>query len=193
MLKPGNAPTLPGSALFIDLPNLLRGQKSYRDINWPQLVGKLTDELLDTRLTRACAYAKSHSEAQTAQGWLERMLMVLHVNGIDIAMCGDKDIDPILMSDIWESVTLYVEHQRSYEVAEFPLQMRHVLVSGDGDYLRAYRGMYKAYDPDDLELELVVYAWRDHVHSDLLKVARRVYYLDDIPNLLTGPRLRAAS
>ena len=60
--------------------------------------------------------------------------------------------------------------------------MKHVLVSGDAGYLRAYRSILDVYG-DSIELVLEVYSWKSALSEDMRKFASRIHYLDDIPGL----------
>lgn len=181
MPKDGAA-LLPGSALFIDVPNTLGFGGGKDPFHWRPLIERLVDEIVNTRLTTATAYAFTSTEARVAQGWLIRMFTVLNANGLAFECRDAKDVDSWIMNDIWKSVVAYERHLVSRQLYDLPFKMRHVLVSGDGGYLRTYRDIRALYG-DELDLELIVYSWRGGLNHELERVASEVRYLDDIPGL----------
>jgi hypothetical protein len=177
-----------GTSIFIDLPNLLQGAAhAHHGMSWRLLCEAIIREVDERRFISAAAYAQNQASAQVASGWIERMMTTLGLNGFDVMERYGKDIDAWIMSDVWKSV-VHMEHRvaMAQEAYAVPMRMRHVLVSGDGGYLRTYRDIKRVYG-DDLSLELIVFSWRSSLSDVLQRYADKVLYLDDIPRLIQMP------
>ncbi|MDO8623796.1 MAG: hypothetical protein Q7R54_00340 [bacterium] len=175
----------PASAIFVDVPNVeLGGLKSpeltRRRLNW-RVLGEaiLQEDIPGTLLERVGAYAKTYGDAQSIAHWLERISLTFGQAGFSIIPRYGKDVDSWIMNDIWESVVAHEQKSILNERLWYPLQIRHILVSGDGGYLRTYKSLWKTFG-DHLELELVVYAWRNGLNDELEAFATKVHCLDEM-------------
>lgn len=164
------------------MPNItIRDTGGYRILPWASLTRRLFEELEGTEPGWAAAYATLWEDGKLAQGWLERTVETFRIHGFTLDTRLAKDVDSWIVNDIWSTV---VWHQQrlihTEQKLSFPLKMRHVLVSGDGGYLRAYQSLARVYGPDELELQLIVCSWRDSLSRELLEYADTVILLDDL-------------
>lgn len=169
------------SAVFIDMPNIDYLNHDHHPVNWALLVEQIDrDDIEGTIPVHAGAYASVHSDSNALAGMLTRLKRQFYKLGFDVESRQGKDIDSWIINDIWMSVgkTQQAIIERD-EVLHLPFRMRHILVSGDGGYMRAYRSLAQTYE-EDLEIELVVYSWRNQLHRDLEARASKVVYLDDL-------------
>lgn len=174
------------SSVFIDMPNAnIIGKGEYHRINWERLVAHINQhELEGTYPVHAGGYDTLNGEVEKAVRWLSTVRRKFNGLGFEVFARTAQDIDSWIINDIWMSIAKTQERQITRdEVLTFPLQMRHVIVSGDGGYLRAYRSLRETYG-FNLELELVVYSWRTKLHQDYKSFASKIVYLDSIPDLI---------
>ncbi|MBP7741181.1 MAG: hypothetical protein KA104_00625 [Candidatus Pacebacteria bacterium] len=178
----------PASAIFVDIPNVassrVDGRK--RRIVWSALAKAILDnnDLQDTNIRYTAVYSQYKREADVVASLIGPVMRTRLPTYVEAVTRTDKDIDSLIMNDIWQSV---VGHQQSTIVRsgrlQFPLQIRHILVSGDAGYLRAYKGLAQVYG-DYLQRELIVYSWRDSLNHEFATVANQIHFLDDIPGLV---------
>lgn len=171
-------------AIFVDMPNVSYKQATMQKISWRTLLRHVrTREFGETPVIHGGLYAikgreaEAGSERRHLDAQFERDQYELHVR---IA----KDIDSWIVNDIWMSVAKAQERViEKNQALVYPLRMRHVLVSGDVGYLRAYRSLLDVYGPN-LEIELTVYTWESNMSNELARFANRVRFLDNIPGLI---------
>lgn len=179
----------PASAIFVDMPNVIMGgeQQIRKVIVWRALMKAIlnNNDLSGTDVRHAAVYSRNKFEANEAVMSFKRVLETYQEKAyVQAAVQEAKDTDSLTISDMWESV---IEYQQSLIARsgrlQFPLQVRHILVSGDGGYLRAYQGLSRVYG-ECLQRELIIYSWRASLNRRLARVANKVYFLDDIPGLV---------
>lgn len=178
----------PASAIFVDIPNVAFPgiDRKRRRIVWTALAKAILDnnDLQDTAMRYMAVYSQNKRDAEIAASLVGPVMRTRSHTYVQAVTRTDKDIDSLMMNDIWQSV---VQHQQSSIARsgrlQFPLKVRHILVSGDAGYLRAYRGLDKVYG-ENLERELIVYSWRDRLSHEFASVANRIHFLDDIPGLV---------
>ncbi len=189
-LQPGSA-SLPGSALFIDVPNVLHGSVRKTRINWRVLTAYIAErDLQQTKLIHAGAYARNRSEGEAPSRWLDEALyrrrkQHTRTCTVEATRRDGKDVDSWIMNDMWMATTLYHLYEfMAHEETFYPFKMKYVLVSGDGGYLRSFRNLEKAYG-DHMLQRVIVYAWRDHLSGQLREFVGedRIRYLDEIPGV----------
>lgn len=88
-----------------------------------------------------------------------------------------KDVDQSIISDLWLEVV------RAYK--KLRPMVRHILVSGDADFLQAYEGISGVLG-SDIEIELMILSWKERCSTFWTPHARQVHYLDDIPGIWTN-------
>ena len=84
-----------------------------------------------------------------------------------------KDIDVFITNDIWRSC-VHFQHRGFRAV-------RHILVSGDGDYLRSYEHI-RAEFGDALDVQLYIYSWKTKCNARAPELGT-VIYLDDLAGI----------
>ncbi|HYD93487.1 MAG TPA: hypothetical protein VEB18_03515 [Candidatus Paceibacterota bacterium] len=185
----------PVSAIFVDTPNIVT-PKWPAAIDWKRLAQGFLDDkvLVGTDVIHAAAYAKSSSDATGAANWIDRTFKTFghhlsYVTDSDVTVMArfDKDIDALIINDIWKSTLAHERSVLADKGTPYPLHVRHVLVSGDGDYHATYQDLLEVYK-GQLELEVIVYAWKDSLHSKLAEFATEVHYLEDLGPGLMRPR-----
>ncbi len=138
----------------------------------------------------AAAYSRVDTRAVDVQYWIDRTFAkfgrhMTYVDPVEFSVIAraNKDIDSLIVNDMWKSVVNFEKSTLEKAGMDvYPLQMRFVLFSGDGDYLDTYDAIQDAFG-ERLELELIVYAWREKLNTVLRRMASEVRYLDDIPDL----------
>lgn len=173
------------SAIYIDMPNVERRGDERLHIRWPRLFEEIEKELAGTKLIHAGAYSGVWSSPSERQAhYLDSLGKEFGRQGFEFHTREAKDIDSWIVNDLWMSVARTQELTiREKEVLIYPLRLKHILVSGDGGYLRAYRSLKKVYE-QDLEIEVVVFAWRNGVNQAFHELPARIVYLDDIDELI---------
>jgi hypothetical protein len=173
--------------LFIDLPNvLIMGDRS-EYFSLPTVLGHIDEHALgDSSLNRAYMYGHKYEEGLRTRPrefdfnelvtQLDEYRFQLRGCPVYFHACSKlKDVDVHITNDIWRSCAHFTRNCSQRRT------LRHVLVSGDGDYLRSYEHIRKEFG-DLLDLQLHIYSWRDkcngraHAHGT-------VYYLDDLPGI----------
>ena len=178
----------PGGAVFIDVPNIRTGEDGSRIINWSSLAQEIAPHFQDTTLVYAGAYVTTRQKWHNMGGWISRMQQTLKGCGYETAMRYGSDIDSWIINDMWKSIFRYQQHLIAEEgKLSFPLRMRYVLISGDRGYLRFFDSINEELTREGVELELIVYSWRDSLSEALTRYAHEIYYLDDIADILVFP------
>lgn len=180
--------------VFIDVPNVMRGAQRPR-IYWPELCRHIEAHLLPGEyIHRSTAYTLSHGRVNNDSALyadiladLSKQELTLNGHVLERKDCGrEKDVDLHLLNDIWHSLVYFAR-------AGYP-RVRHILVSGDSDFMMAYRDA--THELTSFRVELDVYTWSYKHAADCFKnIPHRVVHLDTIPNLidLTTARLFAKS
>ncbi len=171
---------VPAGALFVDLPNITLGPAGTRrrKIVFRKLTAVTEPALKGTVMVHQGVYVKWEGNYTGVRALRQSMGSL----GDEAILRNGRDIDSYLISDIWASVIGYQNALLKRGQFEFPLRVRHVLVSGDAGYARTYESMRKLYG-NDLDLHLTVYAWRGTLGKELKNFANQVRYLDDIPGI----------
>ncbi len=174
------------SAIFVDTPNIQNHGYEYGVTARPHLIEwrTLTKRLqLDTRGTQRVfsgAYVRllDSKERNIAASWLTRALQQWTNDGFSFIPQDNKDIDWVLIGDIWRTVVkLFLDHRR--------VRLRIILVSGDGDYARTFFALRELFG-ENLELELIVYSWAESLSGELRACTDEgnIRLLNDIPELV---------
>lgn len=179
--------TDPASSIFIDIPNVASpGTGRRKRLVWSALAKTMLDngDLQETKLGHIAAYSQYRQEALQVARIFGTIFRTRYSTFVQAVTRVDKDIDSLIMNDIWQSV---VTHQQSTIARlgslQFPLQVRHIIASGDAGYLRAYEGLRSVYK-ESLECELIVYSWRGSLSHEYARAANQIHYLDDIPGFV---------
>ena len=169
------------SAVFIDVPNIRTQQGHAIPILWGRLIQTIDrEELRGTFPVHMGAYAGVTTEAEQVSTWFTGLKSSLLKLGVNAYGRADKDIDSWIINDIWLSVMkTQIRAIEKTNKLSFPFIMRHVLVSGDGGYLRAYDSLLETMG-ECVEIDLVVYSWNRSLHPQLRDRASHVVYLDDL-------------
>jgi hypothetical protein len=184
---------LPSSAVHVDMPNVyttaieltsLKGCRARLD--WGALAQHISRaEVTYTKLIHTGAYLASHKENDRDER--ERLVAIrkqLQPPGFDLVVRREKDIDSLIINDMWHT-TVRVEQEtiRTHDKLLYPFRIRHVLVSGDGGFVRAFEAIKSVYG-DHAELELVVYSWERALSYKLSRAAHRFYNLEAVEGFL---------
>lgn len=167
----------PASAVFIDVPNIAKSaHMAWQKLPWKRLLQAIaaSEVLNGTNLYRLTAYMKSWHDQEE----LRRQGLKLG-RSVDLQIRTFDDIDSLIIEDMWRTVAQHGRESIRNGRLHYPLQVRFVLVSGDSDYLRTIEKMRDAYG-EDLELELYVFSWLDHMSGNLQDASNGHYYLDEI-------------
>lgn len=170
------------AAIFLDVPNIYDyGNIAGYAPDWRALIDHIDAHALPgAYLTHIGAYTQQRTNDQDLAALLTKLQRELYRQGFETYNRHGQDIDSLIINDIWMSVVkAYEKAQLEFELVPSPFVIRHVLVSGDGGYLRAYRSIKAAYG-EYVEIDLVVYGWREHTHQDLVKEAALTIFLDDV-------------
>jgi hypothetical protein len=190
----------PVSFLSIDVPNITKTLPLGSQVNWKRLAKAMlrNDDLRGTDFVYGGVYDTGREEAEEIAARIMRtfsefgdLLTTVDTADIELVARESKDIDSHLMTDIMAVIgkqgerLLFERHERGANI----IQVRHILVSGDGDYLDAYRSAFDTYDgnPRSLELEVIVYAWKGKLNPQLAQFATKIYALEDVPRFYHAP------
>jgi hypothetical protein len=68
---------------------------------------------------------------------------------------------------MWKAVVGYEQEISRTDTSVYPLQVRIILVGGDGGYLETIEDLLETYNKHEprLDLDIVVYAWKNTLHS----------------------------
>lgn len=166
------------SAVFIDMPNV---RPKEGKINWNVLAQHIQkNELVGTLPIHLGAYASYYGQSVATLNSFNQLRLIIKDAGFGVYERIGKDIDSWIMNDIWMSINrVQIELIAEQGCLTLPLSIKHILLSGDGGYLRSYHSLYDTFG-NDIDIELVVYSWKDLLHGDLEKYASKVVYLDDL-------------
>jgi hypothetical protein len=173
--------------LFIDLPNVLIMGDHSESFSIPALFQHIEEHALGAcRMMRASMYAYKYEEGlrtRPREFDFNDLITQLNEYHFQVGNCRvlshectqRKDVDVHITNDIWRSCAHFtrgISHRR---------ELRHILVSGDGDYLRSYEDIRKEFG-DRLDLQLYIYSWRDKCNGRAHAFGE-VHYLDDLPGI----------
>lgn len=182
----------PQIKVLVDVPNVKNGglqgiDPRYRVLKWSALAEHIrTVSIPAVTLRQVMAFMPLYGVQQTVVQNFNQAFAAIGQAGFTLLTKYGKDVDSDITREIFLGVLEHQQRSIIDGVLWLPLQVQHVLVSGDGDFARTYAMLKRAYG-DDLELDLIVYAWRDSLHGAYTQLAQRglnvtIHYLDDIPN-----------
>lgn len=173
-------------AVFVDVPNVQHTRRKGRNVwrpvdrfDWRVLADSIVDDLAAPALNSTAYVTKERGwkpgGGTSTNGWRQFADKELQPFG-RVLDSPYKDVDVFLVNDLWT-------HAAQTREDGCHDKIRHVLVSGDGDYLHAYVALWRIYG-SIFEIELVVYSWKEKLHHKLAQAAKKIVYLDDLPGFL---------
>src|SRR3989344_9027743 len=176
------------AALFVDVPNICtRGDRELGTverldvsrIDWPALFSLMLDSLGHDRVEcigPASAFA-APSLSQEPEGLKEALLNSIgDYRGKVSVVSSDKDIDALIVGDIWESLVKLSQMQYAGG-RPFPHEATVLLAGGDGGYVRAIRQIRRTFG-DLLDLRVHTFSWRARLSGKLSFESQFVRKLD---------------
>ncbi len=171
----------PASAVFIDVPNIrARVRMRAEMLPWKRLFQSISQNriLEGTSLLQSTAYLQNWDDQESLRAQ-HGIRQAAFGRNIDLQYRAIDDIDSMIINDMWSCVVQQEQESIRGGVLTYPIQMRFVLVSGDGDYLRPVKKMRTQFG-DHLELQLYVISWRKSLSAELQEVADQCFFLDDM-------------
>lgn len=173
----------PASAVFIDVPNVAEGSKwDWRThFRWDRLSRHIaaSNVLLGTELMLANAYVSNWSDRSHLIEWTKTAFKVFGRSSYQMKVRTFDDVDSLIIEDMWQVIAQREQESIREGVLTYPLRIRFILVTGDGDYARTISKMRETYG-SNLELELIVYSWANCLSGRLEALANSVVQLESI-------------
>lgn len=177
----------PVSAIFIDVPNATK-RRDPRNFDWDCLTKEIlkNNDLRNTDVIHAGAYARNRDRATLVSGWIERtfkrfaenLSYATALSEVWVTARHDRDVDSLIINDLWSVVAHHKEfmHKR-HGAMNGKLQVRILLVSGDNDYESTLNDLRRIYE-EHIEFEIVVYSWEESLGGKLASLADKVRFLE---------------
>ena len=160
--------------VYIDLPNLLFDRNGRRELDLSVLLENIGRfGAAGTEIRSATLYAIGDIEMEFVQ-----LARTISIRGVPVNVSlprRRKDIDVYMVNDIWQALVQERDRAKS--------SVRHIIVSGDADFVRVYRSVRSTRLLQSLDLEVVVYSWQDNCSFSWRSITDRIHYLDDIPHI----------
>ena len=176
----------PASAVFIDVPNVANKIANWRTgLKWERLSQAIaaSEALVGTHLMLANAYVTKWDDREPLLDWKRGAFKTFGGTAFNMVVRHIDDVDSMIIEDMWSAVAQREQESIREGILSYPIRMRFILVSGDGDYMRTIEKMKETYG-ENLELELIVYSWNSKLAQVLVDGANRVYPLDNVPNFV---------
>jgi hypothetical protein len=161
--------------------------KNIPSIAWSKLWESIRKTTPGTEILSKSAYVHSPDDRiYIAEHVESRLLHTLQASKFNVVR-SDQDIGKRIIIDM--HLVLLRQLKRALQLAGFgksedaevritlPLKCRFILVSGDAQYISAFKDL-KEFESDILSFELDVWAWKGNLDSGLEKYATRTFPLD---------------
>jgi hypothetical protein len=176
----------PATAVFIDVPNIASHIAHWKTgLKWERLSQAIaaSEVLIGTHLMCANAYVSTWDDREPLLDWKRGAFKTFGGTAFEMVVRHMDDIDSMIIEDMWQAVAQREQQSIRDGVISYPIRMRFILVSGDGDYMRTINKMRQAYG-ENLELELIVYSWNEKLSECLMLGANTVVPLDKVRNFV---------
>jgi len=179
--KPGKRPYKRVVAVFIDNHNVENAELDNGVrylVKWATLISDIKRRYLGSNAPIwASAYTREHGSEEVVERWKESALKYWANHGYQLHTYRKKDIDSLIVGDLWRSAALAAEANAT--------DLHLVLVSGDGLFADTVKKIREQYQ-DRLRIKLNVYSWMPSLSWKLKAEARKggVHDLTSLKNLV---------